>query len=96
MRKARSRPEIYIPFFDDETEDLSFTKNDVREVVKAWNAGECYVCIAQRIKRDVDIVFVLLIDLARTGWLEQRTHGYYGYCLKACDIEKGNGKWKIG
>ena len=51
---------------------------DVARVREAWKVGTPIDEIARTVRRDVDEVAVLLIDLARKGEIEPRPRGVYG------------------
>lgn len=58
--------------------DLSFTAQEVWDVIRWWNEGLSYDAMADGLDRDADEVAILLIDLARSGRIQKRRGGCRG------------------
>ncbi|MGM0437525.1 MAG: hypothetical protein ACQEQD_04570 [Bacillota bacterium] len=58
--------------------DFSWRKETVEEVKELWKEGYIISYIADKINREGDEVFLLLMDLARKGEIEKRENGIFG------------------
>lgn len=61
-------------------EDVEFAwrKSDIQEVIKLWGYGIPLKKISERINRDLDEVFLLLLHLARNGTIKKRENFIWG------------------
>lgn len=87
MSTARKiNQDIYIPLLHDEEADLSFSRTELERVVRLWWHGHCVKCIARTIKRDADMVMILVIDLLRTERIKERKGrvSFWGLCPFSC------------
>lgn len=58
--------------------DFSWSRREVCETIRLWRLGVPYHHIAERINRDPDEVFILLIDLGRRKKIKKRPGGVFG------------------
>jgi len=73
--KRSPKENIHIPLLDM---DFTFYESDVNTVKALWKAGYHLHDIAERLERDGDEVFILLLDLARSKEIDPRSRGLYG------------------
>ena len=76
--KAKLRPvdELHIALQDL---DFSWYPVQVQEAKKLWKEGWGVDEIAQKVGREGDEVFLLLLDLGRKGRIKPREGGVFGY-----------------
>lgn len=78
---ARSKSDManyynnYIACFDL---DFSWNEKQVERVIAYWRSGYHIAEIAKKVDRIIDEVAILIIDLARTGKIEEREGGVFG------------------
>jgi hypothetical protein len=74
-RKMRPREELYIALSEL---DFSWYPGEVEQVAQLWREGIHIADIAEKIKRDIDEVAILIMDLARRDVIEPRKNGVAG------------------
>lgn len=62
LRKRRPREELYIALSEL---DFSWYRGEVEQVAQLWRKGLPVADIAEKMKRDIDEVVILIMDLAR-------------------------------
>ena len=73
--KIRPKEELIIALSDL---DFSWYPAEVEQVKELWQKGIGTAEIAKKFSREVDEVFLLLLDLARQGEIRSREGGLYG------------------
>lgn len=73
--KTRPKDELHICL---EKLDFSWYKKEVEKVKNMWEEGHHIKDIAQVMDREVDEVFLLLLDLIRRKKIKSRENGIYG------------------
>ena len=58
--------------------DFSWASADKEEVKQYWQEGESIEYISRQLEREIDEVFLLLMDLARKEEIEDRGNGIWG------------------
>ena len=74
-RKMRPREELYIALSEL---DFSWYPGEVEQVAQLWRDGIHIADIAEKMKRDIDEVAILIMDLARRDVIEPRKNGAMG------------------
>ena len=74
-RKIRPREKLYIALSEL---DFSWYPNEVEQVAQMWRDGIHIADIAEKMKRDIDEVVILIMDLARRDVIEPRKNGAAG------------------
>ena len=59
--------------------DFTWTRAELRDVMRMWNSGAHIGEIAEVVGRDGDEVGILLMDLARNNRIKPREGGAHGY-----------------
>lgn len=79
-----SNKRYYIPFGDGAV-DLAFRGWQVEEVQRLYMLGYCVNHIAKFLRRDIDAVTILVMDLCRAEKIEARPRGFWGDCPNGCE-----------
>ena len=74
-RKRRPWEELYIALSEL---DFSWYRGEVEQVAQLWRKGMPVADIAEKMKRDIDEVAILIMDLARRDVIEPRKNGVAG------------------
>lgn len=74
-RKMRPREELYIALSEL---DFSWYPGEVEQVAQLWREGLHIADIAEKMKRDIDEVVILIMDLARRKMIGPRKNGALG------------------
>ena len=69
------KSEFYRPAFD-----VKFYPEEVTELKEMWNSGSSLPQIANRLGREVEEAFILALDLASKGAINERSGGLWGNC----------------
>ena len=67
------KSEFYRPAFD-----VKFYPEEVTELKSMWNNGSSLPEIANRLGRDIEEAFILALDLACKGVIDNRIGGLWG------------------
>jgi hypothetical protein len=78
-RKRRPREELYIALSEL---DFSWYPGEVEQVAQLWRKGLPVADIAEKMKRDIDEVVILIMDLARRDVIGRRKNGALGEVQK--------------
>ena len=78
-RKMRPREELYIALSEL---DFSWYPGEVEQVAQLWREGLHIADIAEKMKRDIDEVAILIMDLARKNKVRRRKNGVFGEVQK--------------
>ena len=70
--------EQYIALLDDKDFDFGWEPEEVKTLISLWNKGKDIWSMADHFNRDVDELFILLIDLSRQKRIDKRERGVYG------------------
>lgn len=57
--------------------DFSWMKKDINRVARFWREGKSIAEISEYFNREIDEVFLLLLDLARKHKIDSRKEGLY-------------------
>ncbi len=71
---VRNRANDYIALLEL---DFSWKRETIEEVKELWEEGYIINYIADKLNREGDEVFLLLMDLARKGEIEKRKNGIW-------------------
>jgi hypothetical protein len=74
--KWKLRPPELIIALDDL--DFSFIPEEAETTKQMWQEGKHIADIAEKLKRDMDEVAVLIMHMARRGEIERRKTGVFG------------------
>ena len=58
--------------------DFSWNENSLNKVIRYWNSGYHIDEISKKVKRKIDEVAILIIDLKRKGEIDTRIGGVFG------------------
>ncbi len=79
IKKWRPQEELYIALSEL---DFSWYPGEVEQVAQLWRKGLPVADIAEKMKRDIDEVVILIMDLARRDVIEPRKNGAMGEVQK--------------
>ena len=68
--------------------DFSWSTEDKEIIIEFWNQGESIKYISEKVEREVDEVFLLLLDLARKKKIKERDNGIWGRCFQTKGDDK--------
>lgn len=63
--------------------DFLWDKRNIYEIRKEWNNGTSIQDIAEQFNRNINEVFILLLDQAMSGYIEWRENGIFGSVTNA-------------
>jgi len=75
LKQYRPKEELYIACYDM---NFSWLPQDVKKVIRLWEYGLSLKEIGKHLRRDLDEIAILLIDLGRQGKIKSREGGIYG------------------
>jgi len=78
VKKLRPDKKLHIALSDL---DFSFTKHEIKKVIKMWNKGYNLRVISDELDREGDEIMLLLLDLARSKKIKKRENNIRGWRL---------------
>lgn len=75
LKQYRPGEEIYIACYDM---NFSWLQQDVKKVIRLWEYGLSLKEMGKHLRRDLDEIAILLMDLGRKGKIKPREGGVYG------------------